>query len=100
MYDFKFHPEAEEELGKLNRSVQLLFAKKLKQILKSPELGVDLGNKNNFDLSGYKKVYFNNKKHRIVYKVVESEVLIFIIAVGKREGMAVYEKASKRAKKT
>jgi len=33
MYDFKFHPEAEKELGKLNKSVQILFTKALKKIL-------------------------------------------------------------------
>lgn len=97
MYGYKFHPEAEKELGKLNHSIQLLFAKKLKQILKSPESGMDLGNKNNLKLSGFKKTYFNGKKHRIVYKVEEEEVLIYIIAVGKREEMEVYKKASERA---
>jgi len=55
MYDFKFHPEAEKELGKLNKSVQILFTKALKKILKSPELGVDLGNKHNFDFEWLQK---------------------------------------------
>ena len=96
MYDFKFHPEAKEELQKLNKSVQLLFAKKLKQILNSPQIGIDLGNKNNLKLSGFKKVYFNNKKYRIVYKVLEQEVIIYIIAIGKRDKMDVYKKANNR----
>jgi len=53
MYDFKFHPEAEKELTKLNKSVQTLFPQALKKTLKSPELGVNLRHKHNFDLSGY-----------------------------------------------
>ena len=96
MYDFKFHPEAKKDLKKLNKSIQILFTKKLKQILKSPEIGIQLGNKNNLNLSELRKVYFNNKKYRIVYEIVESEILIYIIAIGKREDMEVYKKANNR----
>jgi len=96
MYEYKFHPEAEKELGKLNRSVQLLFAKTLKKILKSPELGLDLGNKNNLNLSGLKKMYFDHKRYRIVYQILEDEIVIHLIAIGKRDKMEVYEKASER----
>jgi mRNA interferase RelE/StbE len=98
MYSFEFHPEAKKELEKLNRSIQILFTKKLKQILKTPQIGLNLGNKNNLNLSGFKKVYFNNKKYRIVYEVVENKILVYIIAVGKREDMDVYKKASERIK--
>ena len=73
MYDYKFHPEAEKELEKLNRSVQILFTKTLKKILKSPELGVDLGNKNNLNLSGLKKMYFDHKRYRVVYQILEED---------------------------
>ena len=96
MYNFKFHPDAKKELKKLNNAVQILFTKKLKQIINSPEIGLDLGNKNNLNLSGFKKVYFNNRKHRIVYEIIENEILIHVIAVGKREEMAVYKKANSR----
>ncbi len=96
MYNFEFHPEAKKELTKFNNSIQILFTKKLKQILNAPEIGIKLGNKNNLKLAGLKKVYFNNKKHRIVYKIVEEKILIYIIAVGKREEMDVYKKANMR----
>jgi len=96
MYAFRFHPEAEKELAKLNKSIQVLFTKALKKILKSPELGLDLGNKNNLNLVGCKKMYFDNKRYRIVYEVFEDEVLIHIVAIGKRDKMDVYTKASER----
>jgi len=99
MYEYKFHTEAEKELAKLNRSVQLLFAKTLKKILKSPELGLDLGNKNNLNLSGLKKMYFDHKRYRIVYQILEEEIVIHLIAIGKRDKMEVYEKASERIEK-
>ena len=99
MYDYKFHPEAEKELEKLNRSVQILFTKTLKKILKSPELGLDLGNKNNLNLSGLKKMYFDHKRYRVVYQILEEEIVIHLIAIGKRDKMEVYEKASERVEK-
>ncbi len=99
MYDYKFHPEAEKELAKLNRSVQILFTKVLKKILKSPELGLDLGNKNSLNLSGLKKMYFDNKRYRIVYEVFEEEILIHLVAIGKRDKMDVYKKAGERVEK-
>ena len=99
MYSLKFHPEAKKELKKLNRSIQILFTKKLKQILINPEVGIDLGNKNNLKLAGFKKAYFNSKRHRIVYKVKKNEITVYIIAIGKREDMEVYKKADIRANK-
>ena len=79
MYDYKFHPEAEKELAKLNRSVQLLLTKTLKKILTSPELGIDLGNKNNLKLSGLKKMYFDHKRYRVVYQVLEEEIISIVV---------------------
>jgi len=99
MYDFKFYEEAEKDLAKLNNSVKKLFAKKLSQIIKNPEIGKDLGNKNNLNLSGLKKVYFDNKKYRIVYEIKENEIIIHIIAIGKRDNMKVYKEAANRYEK-
>ncbi|SFV50400.1 RelE/StbE replicon stabilization toxin [hydrothermal vent metagenome] len=99
MYDFKFYEEAEKDLTKLNNSIKKLFVKKLSQILNNPEIGKDLGNKNNLELAGLKKVYFDNKRYRIVYEVKEKEILIHIIAVGKRDNMKVYKQAHKRVEK-
>lgn len=96
MYDYKFHPEAEKELAKLNRSVQILFTKALKKILKSPELGMDLGHKSGLDLVGFKKMYFDHKRYRVVYQVIEEEIVVYLIAIGKRDKMDVYKKASER----
>jgi len=96
MYDFKFYEEAEKDLSKLNKSIQNLFVKKLKQILANPDMGQDLGNKNNLNLSGLKKVYFDHKRYRIVYQIKETEIIIHIIAIGKRDNMKVYKDAHQR----
>jgi len=76
--------------------VQIHFTKALKKILKSPELGQELSNKNNQNLSGLRKIYFDNKRYRIVYEIIENEVLIYIVAIGKRDKMEVYVKAAER----
>jgi mRNA interferase RelE/StbE len=99
MYDFKFYEEAEKDLTKLNNSIKKLFTKKLVQIINNPQIGKDLGNKNNLKLPGLKKVYFDNKRYRIVYEIKESEVIIHIIALGKRDNMKVYKEASVRYEK-
>ena len=78
--------------------VTSLLSKSLKfiKLKKSPLLGEELGNKNGYDLTGYRKMYVCKKQVRIVYSIVENKLLINIIAIGKRNDMAVYETASKR----
>jgi mRNA interferase RelE/StbE len=96
MYDLKTHPKVEEDLKELDHSLRLKVFKKLKQIQESPKLGLPLGNKNNMDLSGFKKVYVAKKKIRIVYEIKEDILCIYTIAVGKRDDMEVYKKALDR----
>ena len=57
---------------------------------------MDLGNKAGYNLSGCKKLYVDKKKIRIVYRIVDNEILVEVIVVGKREDMEVYDKAYKR----
>lgn len=71
MYKYKFHPEAQKELAKLNHSVQILFTKILKKILNSPGIGQDLGNKNNLDLTGLKKMYLDQSVIELYMKLLK-----------------------------
>lgn len=96
IYTIKFHPEAEKEFLELDKGVRERVAKQLVKIASHPELGERLGNRNGIDLSGYRKMYAEKKKIRIVYEVVEEEILIYIMAIGERDDMAVYKTALKR----
>ena len=96
LYKIKFHPLAEKELLNLDGSVKKLVIKQITKLSNNPNYGEDLGNKHGFDLTGYKKIYVNNKKIRIIYKVENEKVLIEIIAIGKREDFEVYQDADKR----
>lgn len=96
MYELKLHPKVEDDLKELDNALQIQVFKKLKQIQNSPELGLPLGNKNNMNLSGFKKVYVAKKRVRIVYEIQDDELLIYTIAIGKRDDMEVYKKANER----
>lgn len=96
MYAIKNHPLVKEDLKALDHSLVVLVFKKLKQLQSSPHLGQPLGNKHNMDLSGYKKIYLAKKKVRIVYKIIDEELVIYVIAIGHREDMEVYQEAVKR----
>ena len=70
--------------------------KKLKQIQQSPQIGENLGNKNGMNLSGFKKVYIDKKRVRIVFEVEDDILTVYTIAVGQRDDMEVYKKAFDR----
>jgi mRNA interferase RelE/StbE len=96
MYQLKTHPLIEDDLKELDHSLRIQVFKKLKKIQESPEIGLPLGNKNNMDLSGFRKVYVAKKKVRIVYEIQDNVLSIYAIAIGKRDDMEVYKKASQR----
>jgi mRNA interferase RelE/StbE len=57
-----------------------------------------LWNKLWINLCWFKKIYFANKKYRIVYKIIKEEITIYIISIWKREDMKVYKDAYNRLK--
>lgn len=97
-YDIVFHPEAAKEVAGLDNNVRLLVLKQIKKLAVRPGLGQKLGNRFGYDLSGYRKLYLDRKRIRIVYRIVEEKILVQIIAVGKREGMSVYKEAARRTR--
>ena len=96
-YKIILHPDVTaKDLAKLSHAQRTLVFKQFKKIQTSPELGALLGNKNGYNLSGYRKMYVDRKKIRIVYTIMEEIITVEVIAVGKREDMAVYAKAWER----
>ncbi|MBN2823742.1 MAG: type II toxin-antitoxin system RelE/ParE family toxin [Campylobacterales bacterium] len=95
-YDLIIHPLAQEDMNALPKSQQVLVLKQFKKLKNSPQLGDTLGNKNGYDLSGCRKLYVDKKRIRIVYKIVDAQIIVEVIAIGKREDMEVYYKASSR----
>ncbi len=95
-YKLKFHPDALKDLQELDHRVKLLVLKQINKLSTKPELGQSLGQKHGIDLSGYKKLYADKKRIRIIYKTIHDMVLIKILVIGKREGLKVYKKAGDR----
>lgn len=98
IYKIEYFPQARKDLEELDNSVRLLVFKQLKKLSASPELGELLGNKVGFDLSGCRKMYVDNKRVRIVYRIIEDKIVVEVIAIGDRDEMSVYENAAQRVK--
>jgi mRNA interferase RelE/StbE len=96
MYALKTHPLVEEDLKAFDNSIVILILKKLAGLQHSPFQGQPLGNKNNLDLTGYYKTYVSKKQIRIVYKIIDNELVVYVVTIGKREEMEVYKEALKR----
>ncbi|MDI6793564.1 MAG: type II toxin-antitoxin system RelE/ParE family toxin [bacterium] len=95
-YDLKWKREAEQDFDRLDTAVQKQALIQFEKLIKSPELGLPLGKKAGLDLTGYRKLYFFQKKYRIVYKLNEKNKKVVIFAIGKREDMKVYREVIKR----
>ena len=95
-YKIKFHIDAKKELDDLDGSVRMIVLRQIKKLETKPWLGEALGNIGGLDLTGFRKMYADRKKIRIVYRIFEEEVEVFIIAINKREKSKVYEIATKR----
>jgi len=95
-YKVVLKTEAKEDLDELSHSQKFLIVKQFKKLETSPQLGILLGNKAGYDLTGYRKMYADKKKLRIVYRIVDDVIEVEVIAIGKRNDMDVYVKASER----
>lgn len=99
-YDLKWKREAKEDFERLEKSVQKQAVTQFRKLSVSPELGKPLGNKAGLDLTGYRKLYFFQKKYRIVYAFDEKKQEVVIFAIGKREDMKVYRDLTGRLERT
>ena len=88
--------DAAQDFRDLDKSVKDQVARQLKKLKTSPELGEHLGRKGGLDLTGYYKLYAARKAIRIIDRILEMEVFVEVVAIGKREDMAVYREAVRR----
>ncbi len=95
-YKLTFKEGVEKDLSKLSHAQEMLVLKQFVKLQNSPELGQPLGNKAGYNLSGCRKMYVDKKKIRIVYRIIDDEIVIEVIVVGKRDDMKVYAEASER----
>ena len=92
IYKLLFRQDAEKEWKKLDNTIKLQFKKKLKERLLNPRI-------ESARLNGMKdcyKIKLRSAGYRLVYEVRESEIVVSIVAIGKRDRNQVYKIASKR----
>ena len=94
-FKLKFLPTALKEWAKLDGSIQSKFKKKLKERLNEPHNAAS-------QLSGFEnhyKIKLKASGYRLVYEVIDKEICVQVIAVGKRNKNEVYKQARKRTKR-
>ncbi len=92
-YKLKFLPSALKEWKKLDNTIQTQFKKKLKGCLETPH--VDSSKLSGF--SNHYKIKLRASGYRLVYEVIDKEIYVLVIAIGKRDKNLVYKKAAKRS---
>jgi len=91
-YKLKFIPTALKEWKKTDKSIQSQMKKKLVKRLENPHVP-------SARLSGFRnhyKIKLRASGYRLVYEVIDKEVSVLVIAVGKRDKSIIYRKAKKR----
>jgi mRNA interferase RelE/StbE len=91
---------AAQNFRSLDGSVKEQVARQLRKLETSPHLGEHLGKRGDLDLTGYYRLYAARKAIRIVYRIVEEEVIVEVVAIGKREDFEVYREAVRRILKS
>lgn len=91
-YELKFLPAALKEWEKLGAPIKSQFKKKLAERLENPRVPAD-------KLSGYDSVYkikLRSAGYRLAYEVVDDQVLVYVLAVGRRDKSKVYDSLKRR----
>ena len=91
-YKLVFKDDALKEWKKLDSSLKSQFKKKLDERRRQPHIP-------SAQLSGMKhcyKIKLREAGYRLVYEVRDQDIVIVVIAIGKRDRNSVYRKALKR----
>ena len=90
-FKLRFKEQALQEWQDLSPSIREQFAKKLQTLKENPRI-------ESARLSGLKNCYkikLRKAGFRLVYEVRDQELVILVVAIGKRERNAVYKTAAK-----
>lgn len=91
-YELAFDRRALKDWHKLDEAVRQQFKRKLSKVLENPHVPASRLH----GLPDCYKIKLRSLGYRLVYQVLDSEVLVFVVAVGKREGGEVYGIARER----
>lgn len=86
-YELRFGKHALRQWERLDRSIKLQFARKLEKVMLNPHNPAD-------KLHGFKDSYrlkLRSAGYRLGYRVHDAQVVVVVIAVGRRDKNKVYE---------
>jgi mRNA interferase RelE/StbE len=91
-FELAFHPDALNEWRRLDATVRGMFKKKLEERLENPRVPTAhlAGHPDRF------KIKLRAVGYRLVYEVRDAQLVVVMVAVGKRERSAVYRAAASR----
>ncbi|ORU92129.1 MAG: addiction module toxin RelE [Cycloclasticus sp. symbiont of Poecilosclerida sp. N] len=91
-YKLKFLPAAKKEWDKLAEPLRKQFKSKLLKRLGNPHVP-------SAKLKRYDSVYkikLRTAGYRLAYEVIDDEIMVYVLAVGKRDKKAIYKKLASR----
>ena len=92
VYKLKFERKAEKAFAKLGEPIKTQFKEKLRKVMQNPHIEA---NRLHGSLSGCYKIKLRQSGYRLVYKVRNQELIVLVLAVGKRDRKDAYIKAAK-----
>lgn len=92
-YTLRFMPEALQEWHDLDGSVRSVLKKLLAKRLDKPHVP---GGALHGALAGCYKIKLRQQGVRLVYAVEDEALVVLVLAVGRREGNVVYDRATGR----
>ena len=92
-YELVFREEAKKEWDNLGQTVRAQFKKKLAERLENPHVPASKlhGSTNRY------KIKLRSSGYRLVYEIRDAQLVVSVVAIGKREHNAVYRNAAKRS---
>jgi mRNA interferase RelE/StbE len=93
-YELEFLEPALKEWRKLDPNTREQFRKKLAERCESPHVPSARlhGSTNRY------KIKLRSVGYRLVYEVIEKEIIVLVITVGRRERAEIYKTASRRSR--
>ncbi len=91
-YELAFHPQALREWKKLDGTLKTQLKKKLIERLQNPHVPADR-------LAGHAsryKIKLRQSGYRLVYEVRDQQLIVLVLAIGKRERGQIYQQAQNR----
>ncbi|EON3357537.1 type II toxin-antitoxin system RelE/ParE family toxin [Yersinia enterocolitica] len=91
-FNIDFDERALKEWYKLDKTIREQFKKKLRKLQENPYIE---SARLHGDLAGCFKIQLRASGFRLIYQVIDEEIVIWIVAVGKREDEKAYAIARK-----